>query len=91
MSAKAWTLSIIALPVVYLAAMPPLAHVTGNDLFHPGCVSAAGPGWVVSFGGAYVKLAGHPALKTPLTKYNDWWILQRDKRTAPNPNDPYAP
>lgn len=69
MSSKAWSLSILAVPVLYVLSVPPLAiaqYRIGNNPF--------GIHWVLAYCGPYSWVLKHSTPITPVLRfYSDWW------------------
>jgi hypothetical protein len=64
--AIAWSLSIVAAPILYLSSVPPLcANSVRWSLPTEGSAAYSTP---------YFWLCNHTALKKPLLAYYDWWV-----------------
>ncbi len=61
--AAAWTLSILAVPVLYLLSVPPLCY---------GRVLPAG--WVAPYAAPFEWLGNNTVLGKLLGPYNSWWL-----------------
>jgi hypothetical protein len=66
--ATAWALSILAVPVLYLLSVSPLA------ILARGTPRTPPPGWLTLYGRPYVWIWQHTWLGRPLEAYDRWWI-----------------
>jgi hypothetical protein len=81
MSAKAWTLSIFAVPVLYLLSVPPMytfARGTGT-WGHSGAIQRDEiPPWVETYAVPFGWVGEHTLLREPLGAYLKWWLYSFD-------------
>ena len=84
MSVRTWTLSILAVPVLYLVSEPPLylalsewssARTTVTTSSGPGHWSGSWtvPWWLMALDRPYKRLEGAPVIGNPLYRYRVWW------------------
>lgn len=72
--AVAWTLALLALPLLYLLSFPPLSQCL--------ILTNRGDSWLASYSAPYRWLEKRTPLKTALHGYDKWWqhVTGYDKR-----------
>jgi hypothetical protein len=78
--AVAWTLSVAAVPVLYLLSIGPVVGLAENDTIP----NDPPPEWLTAFYMPYEWLYWNTPLQAPLEAYKNWWIEALAKRPTPN-------
>jgi hypothetical protein len=73
MSAKTWTLSVLAVPVLYILSVSPIAclyeRMSGRTYMTPR--------WLMVYAAPQLWLCEHTPLKRPIQAYSEWcdWLF----------------